>query len=905
VTAAALPISVRRGLVLLAGIGFAAVPTVGPYLALLGVVTGRVHLQRTDAWWWTAAALWGMPWLVSGYGWAAVGATGQALAIWLIFRSASAVRTATADTTFPRDLGAGLLIGLAGAIAVGLQGSGEWRIDTARSVFDLVAWTGNPALFAHAMLVLSALLAVILPSPRGRVLALGLGAVAVLVAGAQEAVLAWLVIAMGLRFVGRRGTRATAVAEWALVVLMVVVASGATATLGTGRTGYRVALVTDPAANQLRGTETASGDWWYRLGVRYDAVPGTVAGEGRTVYAVTKTDPDPWSRLQQIVRLEPGGAYVVSTAFRADTSARPGIDGWGRADETASAATLNALATASGWTAAGSAEIVVLDAELRDVGDGWQRANVAFRYEGARPLTWYVGLVPDYRTTTGMTTEFAEFQLIAGSDPRPYVPHPPERGLADLRVTRFPLWEQALDAIAKRPWWGWGPSGFVRAAEAADPSGAVQRPVVAHAHSLFLDTAVERGLVGLAGLLLLVASLCLRAVQQRDRAMGVVLLGVLLLALFDTTFVNGAIAYPLAAVLGWRAVRRGGPAVAETGRASAFMVRFALAAGDAAVGLAALVAAAWASQPTDAATPLFADWSAAVGYATLLWPAAAWASGLYPGYGAALHETLARSVRAATVAALAFAMLTAFAPSWPSFTVGGLLVLVVVAAVSAPLVRSSVKGALRTLRLWGRPVAILGTGLVAERIARHLLERPEVGLTPVMVFGDGAWALDRLPVTGHLEQAWQAVPRSGIQHLIVVPDATTAVSYDEVLRRMASRVRTVQLVPDLHGVPTSSVAVTSIGSTFGLEARNRLASPGNRVAKRAFDLAAVVVGGLAILPAFLAVAVWIRLDSPGPVFYRQKRVGLGGRAFHVWKFRSMVRDADARLADLLARDPAT
>ena len=260
-------------------------------------------------------------------------------------------------------------------------------------------------------------------------------------------------------------------------------------------------------------------------------------------------------------------------------------------------------------------------------------------------------------------------------------------------------------------------------------------------------------------------------------------------------------------------------------------------------------------------------------------------------------------MRGATVAALAFAVLTAFAPSWPAFTVRGLVVLVVVAAVGAPVVRSLVKGGLRTLRLWGRPVAILGTGLVAERIARHLLERPEVGLMPVMVFGDGPWTLDRLPITGHLEQAWQAVPKSGIQHLIVVPDATTAVSYDEVLRRMASRVRTVQLVPDLHGVPTSSVAVTPIGSTFGLEARNRLASPGNRTLKRAFDVVAVLVGGLAILPALLAVAAWIRLDSPGPALYRQRRVGLGGRAFHVWKFRSMVRDADARLADLLARDP--
>ncbi len=71
----------------------------------------------------------------------------------------------------------------------------------------------------------------------------------------------------------------------------------------------------------------------------------------------------------------------------------------------------------------------------------------------------------------------------------------------------------------------------------------------------------------------------------------------------------------------------------------------------------------------------------------------------------------------------------------------------------------------------------------------------------------------------------------------------------------------------------------------------RLDTPAGRVLKRFMD---VVGAGLALIvstPAFLLIAVAIRIETPGPVFFRQVRVGRGGREFRMWKFRSMARDA--------------
>jgi Undecaprenyl-phosphate galactose phosphotransferase WbaP len=73
--------------------------------------------------------------------------------------------------------------------------------------------------------------------------------------------------------------------------------------------------------------------------------------------------------------------------------------------------------------------------------------------------------------------------------------------------------------------------------------------------------------------------------------------------------------------------------------------------------------------------------------------------------------------------------------------------------------------------------------------------------------------------------------------------------------------------------------------------------------KRFFDLTLVIAGGLTILPLLVLVAITIKLTSPGPIFYGQKRIGRDGKEFLAWKFRSMVNDADAFLEGYLDAHP--
>lgn len=63
-------------------------------------------------------------------------------------------------------------------------------------------------------------------------------------------------------------------------------------------------------------------------------------------------------------------------------------------------------------------------------------------------------------------------------------------------------------------------------------------------------------------------------------------------------------------------------------------------------------------------------------------------------------------------------------------------------------------------------------------------------------------------------------------------------------------------------------------------------------AKRYFDLFFTIIGMIVLMPVFLLIALWIKFDSVGPVFFRQERVGLGGNIFGIYKFRTMIVDAE-------------
>jgi exopolysaccharide biosynthesis polyprenyl glycosylphosphotransferase len=144
-----------------------------------------------------------------------------------------------------------------------------------------------------------------------------------------------------------------------------------------------------------------------------------------------------------------------------------------------------------------------------------------------------------------------------------------------------------------------------------------------------------------------------------------------------------------------------------------------------------------------------------------------------------------------------------------------------------------------------------------------------------------------------------------VHRVIIEPsEALPQTTLDFVREAKATGVR-VSLLPRILEVVGSTIEVDDVDGITLLGVRRFGLSRSSRIIKRGFDAAGAAAGLIVLAPFALAVALWIRLDSPGPVLFRQQRVGRDGRPFMMLKFRTMVAGADALKPSLHPKvDPA-
>ena len=202
--------------------------------------------------------------------------------------------------------------------------------------------------------------------------------------------------------------------------------------------------------------------------------------------------------------------------------------------------------------------------------------------------------------------------------------------------------------------------------------------------------------------------------------------------------------------------------------------------------------------------------------------------------------------------------------------------------------RRRVGGALRTL--------IVGAGHVGGLVGARLLENRQIGLLPIGFLDDEPLPdkIDRLgpPLLGTTADLEALVSAHKIAHVVICFSSVT----HEVLLDVARRARRmgvgVSLVPRLYEEVTTRVAVGHIGGIPLLQVDQADPRGWPFAMKYALDRIVAMFALVLLAPLMLLVAVAVKASSPGPTFYRQRRVGLDGREFEILKFRTM-RDEPA------------
>jgi exopolysaccharide biosynthesis polyprenyl glycosylphosphotransferase len=140
---------------------------------------------------------------------------------------------------------------------------------------------------------------------------------------------------------------------------------------------------------------------------------------------------------------------------------------------------------------------------------------------------------------------------------------------------------------------------------------------------------------------------------------------------------------------------------------------------------------------------------------------------------------------------------------------------------------------------------------------------------------------------------------------VIVASSVDHVSTGELTRRLADRGLHVELSVPLAGIDVSRLRLRPLGDFPVLYVEPVSREGWRQHAKRAFDVVTASLALLAALPVLAIAAVAIKLDTPGPVLFRQKRVGRDGVTFEVLKLRTMVTDAERRLDEVRALNEAT
>lgn len=205
---------------------------------------------------------------------------------------------------------------------------------------------------------------------------------------------------------------------------------------------------------------------------------------------------------------------------------------------------------------------------------------------------------------------------------------------------------------------------------------------------------------------------------------------------------------------------------------------------------------------------------------------------------------------------------------------------------------------------WERRVLIVGGGASGQQLVAEFARRPLAGVRVVGYASDQPTTNDEIPVLGPVENTLQIVLDNAIDEVIFTLPSDQYQRIARLSLHLHQHPVMVHMVPGGLDLAFARTAVQEIGGIPVISLRESALTEGQRLLKRVFDVTVSLILLIMLAPVMLAIALLIKRESPGPVLFRQQRIGEYGRRFTMLKFRSMYQDADKRWNEVALRDEA-
>ena len=282
---------------------------------------------------------------------------------------------------------------------------------------------------------------------------------------------------------------------------------------------------------------------------------------------------------------------------------------------------------------------------------------------------------------------------------------------------------------------------------------------------------------------------------------------------------------------------------------------------------------------------------------------------LYPAIGLSPVEELRLLSISTTVVFLWLGTLTFYLHNFERFSRASFGLAWLFALVMVPTNRHIFRTIFSSMGMWGEPIALIGYGERGSHILNILMNNPRLGYRPVVIInGLSSTKIPTLSIPQYFDNGQLPFSKigdlDGIKTAILITPEIPQELMTKIIDGYWHKFQHLIMISDDQKGSSVWIEPHDIGGILGLEVRQNLFSDLDQAIKRVIDVCLVLLALPILTILFIILALLIRVNTPGPIFYTQKRIGKDGKEFTIWKFRTMVVNAEQVLQEYLQKHPS-
>lgn len=152
---------------------------------------------------------------------------------------------------------------------------------------------------------------------------------------------------------------------------------------------------------------------------------------------------------------------------------------------------------------------------------------------------------------------------------------------------------------------------------------------------------------------------------------------------------------------------------------------------------------------------------------------------------------------------------------------------------------------------------------------------------------------DHLPALGSIDEINKIIQENKVEEAIIAIESTDHKLIQQLIHTLQDTKLTIKVIPDMYDILIGKVRMTHILGTPLIQIRKHIMPVWQLHTKRLMDVCVSIIALIILFPIYIILAIGVKLSSPGPIFYSHQRVGRFGKPFNIYKFRSMIQDAES------------